>query len=120
MTVRAFRLDELGGSRSRRAATSKRAAKLNRDLIESPSRRVGRTSKDRVQGAGVGEALTRWCIDRATADGRSAVVLHTTDYMQAAQRLYRRVGFDRFPEIDHKIEGKFPVDVFGFRIPLSG
>ncbi len=73
-----------------------------------------------AQGAGVGEALTRWCIDRATADGRSAVVLHTTDYMQAAQRLYRRVGFDRFPEIDHKIEGKFPVDVFGFRIPLSG
>ena len=57
MTVRAFRLDELGGSRSRRAATSKRAAKLNRDLIESPSRRVGRTSKDRVQGAGVGDRV---------------------------------------------------------------
>mmetsp|Transcript_3819 Transcript_3819/g.15505 ORF Transcript_3819/g.15505 Transcript_3819/m.15505 type:complete len:241 (-) Transcript_3819:770-1492(-) len=61
MTVRAFRLDELGGSRSRRAATSKRAAKLNRDLIESPSRRVGRTSKDgingRRQGAGVGDRV---------------------------------------------------------------
>ena len=61
MIVRAFRLDELGGSRSRRAATSKRAAKLNRDLIESPSRRVGRTSKDgingRRQGAGVGDRV---------------------------------------------------------------
>ncbi len=61
MTVRAFRLDELGGSRSRRAATSKRAAKLNRDLIESPSRRVGRSSKDgingRRQGAGVGDRV---------------------------------------------------------------
>ena len=58
MTVRAFRLDELGGSRSRRAATSpKRVAKLNRDLIESPSRRVGRISKDKRQGAGVGDRI---------------------------------------------------------------
>ena len=72
-----------------------------------------------AQGAGVGEALTRWCIDRATADGRDAVVLHTTDYMQAAQRLYVRVGFERFEVIDHHIEGKFPVDVLGFRFPLG-
>ena len=72
-----------------------------------------------TQGAGVGEALTRWCLARARSDGRDAVVLHTTDYMQAAQRLYRRVGFERFPAIDHQIEGKFPVDVLGFRFPLD-
>lgn len=70
------------------------------------------------QGKGVGEALTRWCLDRAAADGRAAVVLHTTDYMAAAQRLYRRVGFERFEEIDHHIEGKFPVEVLGFRYSL--
>ena len=32
------------------------------------------------QGRGVGEALTRWCIDRAKRDGRDALVLNTTDY----------------------------------------
>jgi ribosomal protein S18 acetylase RimI-like enzyme len=70
------------------------------------------------QGKGVGEALTRWCLERAGADGRAAVVLHTTDYMEAAQRLYRRVGFERFEDIDHRVEGKFPVEVLGFRYSL--
>lgn len=71
-----------------------------------------------TQGHGVGQALTQWCLDRARRDGRAAVVLHTTDYMQAAQRLYRRLGFERFTELDHHIEGKFPVQVLGFRYPL--
>ncbi len=72
-----------------------------------------------AQGRGIGEALTRWCLDRAGADGRAAVVLHTTDYMQAAQRLYRRLGFERFTDLDHSIDGRFPVEVLGFRYPLG-
>lgn len=88
------------------------------ELVNSAGFRVLAVSPQ-AQGAGVGAALTTWCIERARADGRAAVVLHTTDYMQAAQRLYRRVGFGRFPAIDHHIEGKFPVDVLGFKYPLD-
>ena len=88
------------------------------ELVNSAGFRVLAVSPN-AQGHGVGEQLTRWCLDRARGDGRAAVVLHTTDYMEAAQRLYRRVGFDRFPEIDHRIDGKFPVDVLGFRFPLG-
>lgn len=52
------------------------------------------------QGRGVGEALVRACMDRARADGRSRVYLDTTQWMEAAQRLYLRVGFVRAPELD--------------------
>ena len=71
------------------------------------------------QGRGVGEALTRWCIDRAKRDGRDALVLNTTDYMEAAQRLYRRLNFELFPEIGYSIGGSQPVEVLGFRLTLK-
>ena len=73
-----------------------------------------------VQGRGIGEALTRWCIERARNDGRAAIVLHTTDFMPAAQRLYRRLGFDRFTEIDYDAKGQGgAVAVMGFRITFG-
>ena len=71
-----------------------------------------------LQGRGIGEALTRWCIDRAQSDGRSALLLNTTDYMKAAQRLYRRLGFVLYPEIGYEIGGNQPVEVLGFRLEL--
>ena len=52
------------------------------------------------QGRGIGEALVRACLDRARADGRTRVYLHTTPWMETAQRLYRRLGFVRTPELD--------------------
>jgi ribosomal protein S18 acetylase RimI-like enzyme len=52
------------------------------------------------QGRGIGEALVRACIDRARANGRSRVYLDTTQWMEAAQRLYVRLGFARAPELD--------------------
>lgn len=52
------------------------------------------------QGRGIGEALVRACIDRARADGRGRVYLDTTQWMETAQRLYRRMGFARAPELD--------------------
>ena len=52
------------------------------------------------QGRGIGEALVRACLDRAAADGRARVYLDTTQWMQTAQRLYRRIGFVRAPELD--------------------
>jgi len=52
------------------------------------------------QGHGIGEALVRACLDRARTDGRERVYLHTTQWMETAQRLYRRIGFARAPALD--------------------
>lgn len=53
-----------------------------------------------VHGRGVGEALVTACVAMARAEGRRRVVLHTTDAMAAAQRLYARLGFARATERD--------------------
>lgn len=53
-----------------------------------------------AQGRGIGEALTRACIDRARAAGKRAVVLHSTPWMTSAHRLYERLGFRRAPDRD--------------------
>ena len=53
-----------------------------------------------AQGRGVGEALTRACVARAREAGRAQVILHSTDRMATAHRLYRRLGFVRDPSID--------------------
>ena len=68
------------------------------------------------QGHGVGEALTVACIDRARAAGAPGISLHTTDLMQAAQRLYRRLGFERWTDIDLTIGRTKPMTVLGFRL----
>ena len=52
------------------------------------------------QGRGIGEALVRACLERARADARERVYLDTTQWMEAAQRLYRRIGFVRAPQLD--------------------
>lgn len=52
------------------------------------------------QGRGIGEALVRACITRAAADRRERVYLDTTQWMETAQRLYRRIGFVRRPDLD--------------------
>ena len=52
------------------------------------------------QGRGIGEALVRACLGRAREDGRERVYLDTTRWMETAQRLYARMGFERAPELD--------------------
>ncbi|MET9729957.1 GNAT family N-acetyltransferase [Streptomyces sp. NPDC006458] len=54
----------------------------------------------RARGRGVGEALVRACVDRATAARRTRVVLSTQDAMRAAHRIYERLGFVRAPRRD--------------------
>lgn len=53
-----------------------------------------------VQGRGIGMAMVQACLERAQADGRRKVVLHSTKAMAAAQRLYERAGFARAPQRD--------------------
>jgi ribosomal protein S18 acetylase RimI-like enzyme len=50
-----------------------------------------------ARGQGVGELLVRECITRAD---RRPIVIHTTKWMQAAQRMYDRIGFVRLPDRD--------------------
>ena len=71
----------------------------------------------RYRGRGVGEALTRACLVRAEAQGLGQVILHTTQAMQVAWRMYERMGFRRSEDLDF-LQGTLPV--FGFRLPLTG
>lgn len=68
------------------------------------------------RGRGIGSALTRHCIERAQALGRSRLILHTTRAMQVAWSMYERCGFRRFPDIDF---AQGTLQVFGFELPLS-
>lgn len=49
---------------------------------------------------GLGRRLVEACIARATADGRSRIVLHTAASMTAAQALYVGLGFVRAEHLD--------------------
>ena len=48
-----------------------------------------------VRGGGVGEALTRAALERAAAAGARSVDLTSRPSREAANRLYRRLGFER-------------------------
>ena len=50
-----------------------------------------------ARGRGIGEGLTRAVVDRARERGVHQVVLSSSDYMDVAHRLYRRLGFTRLP-----------------------
>ena len=53
-----------------------------------------------ARGRGVGEALARWCVDRARAHGCTAVAISTMPTMHSAHRIYERLGFVRAAERD--------------------
>lgn len=53
-----------------------------------------------ARGKGVGEKLVQACIDRAKAENATGLVLWTQPTMNAAHRLYERMGFLRAKERD--------------------
>ncbi len=57
------------------------------------------------QGRGAGTALVAACLDRARADGRRAVFLHSLPVMDGAQRIYTRFGFRRAADRDWVFPG---------------
>jgi len=69
-----------------------------------------------ARGKGVGAALMDECVTRARASGATNLTLHTTDFMQAAVRLYGRMGFVRAPELD--FQPAPGVVVKGYRLDL--
>ncbi len=72
-----------------------------------------------ARGQGVGEALVRWCIDRAQASGVTSLRLSTQAGMTAAGRLYLRLGFARTPERDWSPEPGVDLITYGRRIEGS-
>lgn len=53
-----------------------------------------------VRGHGVGALLVQECIRRAQINGDRAIGLHTKDEKHSAVRLYERLGFTRFQDLD--------------------
>lgn len=53
-----------------------------------------------AQHQGIGRALLNACLERALQLGRSAVLLHSTPWMDAAHVLYESSGFVREPDRD--------------------
>jgi ribosomal protein S18 acetylase RimI-like enzyme len=70
-----------------------------------------------AQRRGVGEALTRACIERAVTAGRSAVLLHSTAWMTTAHRMYQRLGFVRDESNDWVIRPDFVLRAFRLDLP---
>ena len=70
-----------------------------------------------ARSQGVGAILMGECARRARESGAGAITLHTTDMMQAAMRLYARLGFQRAPELDFTPAPG--VNVKGYRLDLT-
>ena len=69
-----------------------------------------------ARGQGVGEALVRWCIDRAADSGVRWLRLSTQAGMSSAGRLYLRLGFARTPERDWSPEPGVDLITYGLEI----
>lgn len=70
-----------------------------------------------AQGRGVGDALVRACIARATEAGKRHIALHSTDRMTTAHRLYQRLGFVRDEPADWTIFPGFTLLAFRLDLP---
>lgn len=69
-----------------------------------------------AQRTGAGRALTTWCIDRATADGKRTLAIHSGAWMTNAHRLYAELGFVR----ERVNDWVFVDEPTGLRVELWG
>lgn len=70
------------------------------------------------RGHGIGAALMEECVRRARASGAAVLTPYTTDLMQAALRLYERMGFVRALELDFHPDPDLTIK--GYRLNLEG
>ena len=66
--------------------------------------------------SGIGKALAKACIRMAVDRGHPQVILHTTQAMKVAWKLYQKLGFKRSEDLDFMQED---LPVFGFRLFLK-
>jgi ribosomal protein S18 acetylase RimI-like enzyme len=64
--------------------------------------------------AGVGRALMEACLEEARRAGKTRVTLETTETMEAAQRLYEAMGFER--RADEVFEDGFRLRTYEYRL----
>ncbi len=69
-----------------------------------------------ARGLGVGQLLVDECVVRARRAGAVALGLHTSRSMQAAKRMYERMGFVRVPEHDFRPPGAELVEGYALRL----
>jgi GNAT superfamily N-acetyltransferase len=69
---------------------------------------------------GIGTALMKECIRRARQGGAACLNLHTTDMMQAAMRMYERMGFVRAPELDFHPDPTVTVKAYRLELDFAG
>ena len=67
------------------------------------------------RGKGIAKALTIECIAKAKNDKASSIGLFTSELMQSAQRLYRRLGFQQESELPKR----HGIRYFRFILPLA-
>ena len=70
-----------------------------------------------ARGQGVAHALMQECVRRAREARADALTLHTMSAMQAALRLYTRMGFQPARELDFQPAPGFTVN--GYRLTLG-
>jgi GNAT superfamily N-acetyltransferase len=69
-----------------------------------------------AQGTGAGAALVAAVVDRARAEGRRRIIIHSTRWMTTAHGLYMRRGFTRRPDLDWTpVPG---IELWGFVLEL--
>jgi GNAT superfamily N-acetyltransferase len=68
-----------------------------------------------TRGGGIGKILTQACIQKAKDSKRVQLIIHTTNAMQTAWKMYEKIGFKRSVDLDF-MQGE--LSVFGFRLAL--
>lgn len=68
-----------------------------------------------TRGHGVGKLLTNVCINKAKEHRNRQVVIHTTNSMQIAWKMYEDLGFKRSEDLDFM---QADLLVYGFRLSL--
>jgi len=58
-------------------------------------------------GNGIGKQLITMCLDLARRTKENTVVLHTSEFMDAARHIYESLGFKKFKELDPRYGKKY-------------
>ena len=58
-------------------------------------------------GKGIATALSTRCIEKAKSSGESTIALHTSEFMDAARKVYERLGFEMLKAIPDRLGRKY-------------
>ena len=58
-------------------------------------------------GNGIGKNLTQMCIDKAKETGERIIALHTSEFMDAARHIYKKLGFKKTKDLGSRLGKKY-------------